>query len=159
MDPEPDSSHEGICPQPPAQPCTPPPPREGPPSSLLRREGFASSWAKFLLQRGTGLEPPGAEPGLTAQGLRQGWGREPTLVFIGTLQHTVATARQVLAPLDLCYENRAVAWSTGVPRAGHRCVLRGAVWPVSRAWIALGAHPCPCRPLPCLLADWRGVLV
>lgn len=27
-------------------------------------------------------------------------------------------------------------------------MLRGAVWPVSRAWSALGAHPDPCRLLP-----------
>lgn len=105
------------------------------------------------------LELLGARPGITAPMAsgEAGEGSQSWCLF-GTLKCTVATARQVLAPLDLCYENRAVAWPAGVPRAGHRCVLRGAVWPVSRAWRALGAHPDPCHLLLAFLQSGEASL-
>lgn len=105
------------------------------------------------------LELLGARPGVTAP-MASGEAGEgsQSWCLLGTLKCTVATARQVLAPLGLCYENRAVAWPAGVPRAGHRCVLKGAVWPVSRAWRALGAHPDPCRLLPAFLQSGEASL-
>lgn len=46
-------------------------------------EGLASPWAKLLLQLGTGPEAPWSPARWNCfNGLRQGWGWEPKLVFI-----------------------------------------------------------------------------
>lgn len=90
---------------------------------------------------------------------KAGEGSQSGCLF-GTLKCTVATARQVLASPNLSYENRAVAWPAGVPGAGYRCVLRGAVWP-SGAWLAVEAHTnpdCPVAPSPTFLQSGEASL-
>jgi hypothetical protein len=110
------------------------------------------------------LELLGAQPGGTAPMAsgKAGDGSQSRCLF-GTLKCTVATARQVLASPNLSYENGAVAWPAGVLEAGYRCVLRGAAWPLSRAWLAVGdSHVSlldPLSPLPHLLAEWRSIFV
>lgn len=74
-----------------------------------------------------------------------------------TLKCTVATARQVLAPLDLCYENGAVAWPARVPRAGQVCAEGSSVARVQGLAGCGSSHVSFC-PLPAFLQSGEASL-
>lgn len=135
--------------------------REGTRVAGRREKALSLLELSFSCSSAQVLELLGAQPGGTAPMAsgKAGEGSQSWCLF-GMLKCTVVTARQVLASPNLSYENGAMAWPAGVLGAGHRCALRGAVWPLVQGLAGLWelTHILTV-PLPHLLAEWRSIVV